>query len=205
MSLKAFLPHLASILGTTPAALYERQRALVRLGVLTVIEGRGPGSGVPLSADNVAALIIALAVTDNLSDTDDRVQLLCNAAPTPKPACPFTKATNFRSALSKVLSSADTAKRLFLFAVDRDELSAMLLYKSRIRTIDSRFTPPAGKRFFSTSAIITKAFIEPRTLLDAAASMEHEMRAEEILETRRSIETQRERLDKLRESRSEKK
>jgi hypothetical protein len=157
--LKAFLPEISRIFSTTPAALYERQRALVRLGLLTGAEGRGPGSGVPLSADNLAALIIALAVTDNLSDTDARVQKLCDAAPVFKSICPFTKATNLRAALAAVLSSAKLAKQLWLFSVDRNELSAMILYKPRIRAFDSTFAQPKKEERFAWHAISTKSFI----------------------------------------------
>src|ERR1700736_5204643 len=120
MSLKAFLPELASIFYTTPAALYESQRALVGLGVLIPLEGRGPGSGVQLSASNVAALIIALAVTDNLSETDDRVQKLCDAAPVNVSRCPFTKARNLRDALSTIFSSPRLAKQLHSISIERN-------------------------------------------------------------------------------------
>jgi hypothetical protein len=80
-SLKAFLDGVAPILGLTPAALYERQRALVRLGVLTAIEGRGRGSGVPFTADNFAAVLISVLATDNLTEVDETIVGLCNAPP----------------------------------------------------------------------------------------------------------------------------
>jgi hypothetical protein len=164
MSLKAFLPQLSEIFGTTPAALYERQRALVRLGVLTPLDGRGPGSGVKLSAGNVAALIIALAVTDNLSDTDERVQNLCDAVPLFKPLCPFTKATTFHGALSAILSSVEKAKSLSSVHVDRADLSAMIQYKPTHRkTLHSSF---AWKRKTPLvwPAIITNAAISDRAI-----------------------------------------
>lgn len=78
-SLKSFLPKLSECLRMSPAALYERQRALVRLGVLTERKGRGPGSGVELTADALAALLTSLLVTDNLSEVDDRVDRLLKA------------------------------------------------------------------------------------------------------------------------------
>jgi hypothetical protein len=79
--LKKYLPRLAEIVGSTPAALYERQRALTRLGLLTAQPGRGPGSGIALSADSVAVMIISLMATENLSDVDERLVRLCNARP----------------------------------------------------------------------------------------------------------------------------
>jgi hypothetical protein len=80
-SLKLFLERVAPILEVTPAALYERQRALVGLGVLTAIEGRGRGSGVPFTADNFAAVLISVLATDSLSEVDERVSVLCDAHP----------------------------------------------------------------------------------------------------------------------------
>jgi hypothetical protein len=80
-SLKSFLSAVSPIIGVSPAALYERQRALVKLGLLSAAPGRGPGSGVPLSADNVAVMIICVLASDSLSDVDQRVIALCNAPP----------------------------------------------------------------------------------------------------------------------------
>jgi hypothetical protein len=79
--LKSFLYGVAPILGTSPAALYERQRALVNLGVLKAAKGRGPGSGVPLTAENVGAVVISLLAAQSLSKIDQYVVDLCNAQP----------------------------------------------------------------------------------------------------------------------------
>jgi hypothetical protein len=80
-SLKSFLYGVAPILGTTGAALYERQRALVNLKALESAPGRGPGSGVPLTAYNVAATIISVLAAENLAEVDERVVSLINAPP----------------------------------------------------------------------------------------------------------------------------
>jgi hypothetical protein len=80
-SLKSFLYAISPIIGISPAALYERQRALVKLGLLTPAPGRGPGSGVPLSADSLAVMIICILAAESLSEVDERVAALCNAAP----------------------------------------------------------------------------------------------------------------------------
>jgi hypothetical protein len=79
ISLKAFLYGVAPLIGMTTAALYERQRALVKLGLLTPFPGRGPGSGVPFSAENAAAVIISVLASDSLSEVDERVVALCRA------------------------------------------------------------------------------------------------------------------------------
>jgi hypothetical protein len=73
-SLKPYIFKLAPQLGMSPAALYERQRALVRAGLLEQGTGRGPGSGVQANASTVALLLIAALATDNLSDANVRTR-----------------------------------------------------------------------------------------------------------------------------------
>jgi hypothetical protein len=106
-SLKAFLPKVAAAFRTTPDALYSRQRALVRLGLLPVTEGKGPGSGVPLTADTLGVMIIALLAADTLAETDDRVVRLCDATPdkfaSDQTYKHFVGAKNFRSAVADVM------------------------------------------------------------------------------------------------------
>ena len=80
-SLKSFLQGVAPILGVSLATLYERQRALVRLGVLPPSTGAGPGSGVPFTAKNFAAILISLLASDSLSDVDQSMVALFKAKP----------------------------------------------------------------------------------------------------------------------------
>lgn len=79
--LKSFLQVAAPVLGVTGAALYERQRALVGLGALKVQPGRGPGSGVPFTSENFAAIVVSLLATENLSEVDQRMFSLFDAVP----------------------------------------------------------------------------------------------------------------------------
>ena len=83
LSMKSYSVELADYLGITPLAVYERQRVLVRLGVLDSIEGRGPHSGVRATPSAVAVLLVGALFADNLSEIDDRVVRLLNAKPTP--------------------------------------------------------------------------------------------------------------------------
>jgi hypothetical protein len=82
LSLKSYSVELADYLSITPLAVYERQRALVRLGVLESIEGRGPHSGVRATPNAVAVILIGTLLADNLSEIDQRVVRLLNAKPT---------------------------------------------------------------------------------------------------------------------------
>jgi hypothetical protein len=78
ISLKAFSETIAPRLRSTPAALYERQRALIRLGLLPPpVQGRG--KGLPATPETVAMLVVAVMATDNLSDTDIRVRKMAQA------------------------------------------------------------------------------------------------------------------------------
>jgi hypothetical protein len=79
--LKTFLQRVAPSLGLTGGALYERQRALVALGALKTLPGRGPGSGVPFTAENFAAVLISVLAADALTEVDQRVVALCDAIP----------------------------------------------------------------------------------------------------------------------------
>jgi hypothetical protein len=80
-SLKTFLYDISGRLRMSPASLYERQRELVRHGLLPVREGRGPGSGVPLTAETVATFLIGLLATDSLIDLAEHTAELCSAKP----------------------------------------------------------------------------------------------------------------------------
>src|ERR1700730_12783503 len=99
--LKGYTPDLAKLLGLTPAALYERQRALVRAGLLDVSVGRGPGSGVRTEAGSIALLLIAALATDSLSETETRTRAIMDAKPAGgEEICPKTDAKNFFEALA---------------------------------------------------------------------------------------------------------
>src|SRR5258708_17505028 len=75
LGLKWFIPLLSEFLHLSPAALYGRQRELVRAKLLASTKGYGPGSGVRLSPDAVAMLLIAVLATDNVSDVKDEAPI----------------------------------------------------------------------------------------------------------------------------------
>jgi hypothetical protein len=107
-SLKAFAPVLADLFQVTPAAVYERQRALVRVGILPAPTGRGRGNGLPATAETIAAMLIAIMATDNLSDTDGRVKKLCDLKISRHPEAGIRpiRASTFRTALVATIKSA---------------------------------------------------------------------------------------------------
>lgn len=176
ISLKAFGPVLAEALGTTPAAVYERQRALVRQGLLPAPIGRGRGNGLPASAGAVAMMIIAMMVTDNLSETDDRVRRVAGAEyvgkkrgrKSPKPRCPLTGKRDFVSALTALLRMTELPARISL-VVSRNYGYSVITWvdEAKERIFHSEFDTGA-----STAGYLTvRAFLEDGALESIGAAL----------------------------------
>jgi hypothetical protein len=131
-SLKAVLPRLATMFDSNPDALYERQRALVRLGVLKPIQGRGPGSGVEFSANSVATLLIAVTAVNSLSEVDTRIAGFCNAMPHyPSETCPFTGQKTFLAALQAIFENARLASKVRNVSVEQNTSRILIAYTGR--------------------------------------------------------------------------
>ena len=103
-SLKSFLPHLAKVLQMSPLALYERQRALVRAGLLESRPGRGPGSGVPANAKSLTMLLISTLATDSLSEVEEQTKAVARLKSV-NGRCPVTGKRTFAAALTATVES----------------------------------------------------------------------------------------------------
>jgi hypothetical protein len=80
IGLRTFLKDFATSTKLAPFdTLYERQRELVRCDLLPQLRGRGPGSGVPLSAETLATFLISVLASDKLADLGERTAMLCQA------------------------------------------------------------------------------------------------------------------------------
>jgi hypothetical protein len=143
-SLKGLTPALARFLGSTPAALYERQRALVRAGLLPLESGRGPGSGVLATAHAVALLVIAVLATDSLSETDERLEPLCQAAPQDGEPCPITHMRWFIDALAAILIQPHKAREVTRITVSRTAGIARIQYTGGVTLFNAKAPPRAG-------------------------------------------------------------
>jgi len=143
-SLKAYAPFLARRLGTTPAALYERQRALVRDGILEHAEGRGPGSGVQVGPYQVALLLVAVLATDSLSETSEKVRILAKAKSILDDGrCPLTGERTFVEAVARVLDmTRDHWRGIVSIKVHRTEGIGVISYNEALRSGDSVFAGP---------------------------------------------------------------
>jgi hypothetical protein len=146
-SLTSFLPRIAPTLRLTTSALYERQRALVRMKMLATPEGRGRGSGAEANADTVAVLLVSVLATDSLSETGLYVQALAKAAflDTAKrkiSICPFTAKQVFVKALACTLADEKLAKFRPSIVVSRDKGGARIHWHRSRRTEVSYFGSP---------------------------------------------------------------
>jgi DNA-binding IscR family transcriptional regulator len=132
LSLKGLIPVVAKAVDMTAAALYERQRALVRAGLLQSEAGRGPGSGVRATPDSVALLLIALLATGSLSETEAQTKLMAKLKSETK-YCPVTGKKTFATALAAILASEKMAKQVGWIEVERGgaKAHAIIGFKER--------------------------------------------------------------------------
>lgn len=175
ISLKAFSPVLANVLGTTPAAIYERQRALVRQGLLPTPVGRGRGNGLPASAGTVAMIVIAMMVTDNLSETDDRVRRVAEAEflgkrtrRGPNPRCALTGKRDFKSALVALLRMTEFPPRVYV-EVSRNDLYSVITWFDRTKERVDRSL--FGGEASAASHLTVRAYLENGALQSIAAAL----------------------------------
>jgi hypothetical protein len=192
ISLKAFAPVLAETFCTTPAAVYERQRALVRQGLLPAPVGRGRGNGLPATAETVAMIIIAIMVTDNLSDTDERVRRLAGVRfrgnwqgelPA-QPRCALTGKRDFKSALTALLTMTDFPDRVHVW-VSRNYMASRIAWKKgRVDTVSQFGAWPHVEKYEVEAHLFEGAIKTIRNSLQQASDDRELARAPRGLATR---------------------
>lgn len=142
-SLTSLVPPLAPLFGLTPAALYERQRALVKLHILPTPIGRGRGSGAEATPENVAKLVLAVMATDNLSDLDSR-RLNKLMSVRSHELCKLTGNERFLGALEAIFASEELASRVLRIGVFRSDLVGQIQFlvrkKSTTKTLPTAQT-----------------------------------------------------------------
>jgi hypothetical protein len=182
-SLKSLIPELAQALDMKPAAMYERQRALVRARLLEMRPGRGPGSGVLATPKSLAMLLIAILATESLSETEERARVFANLKvsnfvdfgsgkpPRKVKQCPITGKRTFFDALTAAFATEDLSSVLGYIRAQRqrfktsaeigfsgdDDRTKIIEFTSRTATIG-----PAG---------VTRLAILGRETLAAIASI----------------------------------
>ena len=124
-SLRAYCATLAGLVESTSAAIYERQRLLVRAGLID-LEGRGPGGGTKATPNNVALLVIALLAVDTLADAERTVRAIAGAKPMAGPRENILAARTFASAVSMILNDAELAAHTSAITVSRSSHHASI-------------------------------------------------------------------------------
>lgn len=166
LSLKSIIPALARATGLSPAAIYERQRALVRAGLLHGEAGWGPGSGVRATPESAALLLIAILATDVLAETAERTKLFFRLPSRAKPAvCSITGKKTFGAALTALLASKSMASSVHKIYAGRDSDEARIdcLGSGRSYFNSSYFgvRGPAKRRPMYVSAELVPFPLEP--------------------------------------------
>jgi hypothetical protein len=109
IGLKTYLSTLSPLLGQSEEMLYERQRALVRQGLLDSVGGRGPGSGVRADESALSPFLISLLAHDILAHSH-AAELFCGMK-NDAGKCPITGAKTFREGLEAVLGHEGLAEK----------------------------------------------------------------------------------------------
>jgi hypothetical protein len=110
------------------AAVYERQRALVRDGLLETERGRGPGSGVRGKPESVALLLISLLATGNLSKAGISTRIFANLE-NKEDFCPLTGKRTFGEAVTAILASKELAQRVIAINVSQEITETEIAYR----------------------------------------------------------------------------
>ena len=140
-SLKGYMPALARHLNTSVAALYERQRVLVRKRVLSPDETKlsGPGGGVRATSASVAHLLVAVLATDSLSETETRAPLVSEAKLVAGGESPFKLVPKFVDAITVVLNSEALSRHVSEISVCRTEGRAAIRFKRKYQPAEFIF------------------------------------------------------------------
>jgi len=175
-SLKSYITTLAPMVGLTSAALYERQRALVRVGLLQVEAGKGPGSGVKATPRSVAMLLLSVLAADNLSDVPSKTSAIARSRCRDSELCPVSGAITLVEALTWALESEKNADKLQGVKVCHDWEHATLSYMPRLRYkfVDFGEREPSTRRPIQVEAHLHDA----RILKKIASDLKHAAKEE---------------------------
>jgi hypothetical protein len=180
IGLKTYLARLAPVLGQHDIMLYERQRTLVKLGLMKAAPGRGPGSGTKADAEAVSVLLISVLAGGFLVDTS--VTASISKLESDQGKCPVTGATTFQEAVQRILDDEELAGSLNSLVLTRTyPPSAHIRFLAKKASadgeiIDSRFkyggaAQRAQKKYryhWEAGAIEVSSSIKPESLQQIA-------------------------------------
>jgi hypothetical protein len=165
-SLNTILPELSAALGLTQAQIYERQRLLVKGGLLVSKKGMGPGTGVQATPHNVAVVLTTLLAVQR-GDVVKRTKLLATAKPELCP-CPHTGKTSFVGVLSEILAGPTAfplTRRWWpnQIMVTRDTLAATIQWP-----VDEHGFSTWNAEFATARKPLPLTLLETKVILDGA-------------------------------------
>ena len=133
ISLKSRLPSLAAAPQHEPCSSLREATSLGSGGLLEVRPGRGPGSGVPLTAESLATLLISVVATTSLSEVEAQTRFIGRLKST-EGICPRTGKRTFGAALAAILSAEDMYGVSTITVERRGQAAqAMMVYRSESR------------------------------------------------------------------------
>jgi hypothetical protein len=173
MGLKAYLPVLGRIVDQMPISLYERQKSLAAEGLLHLVPGRGPGSGVRATPEAVATMVCSLLTSTGLTgDLGPRTRCIAETVlmrPPPGPdQPPYVPAdgTRFLDVLVRVLSDEALAALIHEIEVDAALRYAVIRFPNTLPIV---FTD--RNRTASVPPIRTRNAIDKDTIRALAAAV----------------------------------
>lgn len=126
LSLNALFPSLEHILGETPGTLRAFQRSLVREGLLESVPGKGPGSGVPGSAEAMAQFLIGICCQATRLENVPYAQAASKAAALG--GCTLTSKKTFGEAFAAILGDRRLASRVQQLTISTNAGAARISY-----------------------------------------------------------------------------
>jgi hypothetical protein len=186
-SLKSSLPVISELTGLSETALYERQRALVRLGLLPTPTKTGRNSGGAMATPgSVAILLVSVMVTDKLSEIDERVLEFLQLKtfntdkdwgpgwPSAKEDnCHFTGERTFYGALSAVLRGAMVPPTVDIEIIRQRKLARLIDRHGQVKSSDFSQEPFAYEREDLLHLVRFKGIDQLRHELDFEYARQH--------------------------------
>jgi hypothetical protein len=156
---------IGDLLQMSPDAIYERQRALAKAGLLEETQGRGPGSGVRATPETMATLLITLLAADELNDVSTHVKRILNLK--------SKGGRTFLQAVTERLSDPATCKDLLQIDVSRTAQSAFIHHEDDDRNWG------AGDRWAGKAFLQVEASMKGPVFRECAKALENDRKYDE--------------------------
>ncbi len=136
------IPALAAVLGEKPTTLYERQRELIREGLLHAVPGRGRGSGVQATPRTIATLVLGMLASVELAGSGRRTRMIADSV-VPGRVSPSLVADGecLLDFLVRIVSDEGLAHHVYEIEVEALSRVATIRYRSESNMPPILFSP----------------------------------------------------------------